>query len=123
MDENTTYEMAKEWADIVLERWIRNIVALDVVDTGELLRSLKAQVEQDSGGNPTKIVFSFLYYGLFADMGVGRGVKLPDAGNGNRKKKPWYSKQLWKEVHILSRLMAEKYGQQATEAIALFSGN
>jgi len=119
-NELTNYQVAQEWADIVLERWIRNISRLKIKETGELLRSLQAHVEQDANGNPSKITFAFMYYGIFPDMGVGRGVKYDEVVSSNRKKKPWYSKQFIKEVNILGTIIAEKYGEKAAYAVALF---
>ena len=69
-------EMAERWADIVIERWIRKIQSLNIGSTGELLKSLEAQVAVDAKGDPQKITFLYLYYGIFTDMGVGKNVKL-----------------------------------------------
>ena len=107
-------EIAERWADIVIERWIRKIQALNIGATGELLRSLQAHGTMDAQGNPAKITFLYLYYGIFTDMGVGRSVKLGQAGQGNkRQRKPWYSSVFLKEVNTLGRLMADRYGYDA----------
>lgn len=115
MNEQLDYkEMAERWAEIVIERWIRKIQALNIGSTGELLKSLQAHVEVDSNGNPAKITFLYLYYGIFTDMGVGRNVKLGETGKGNsRTRKPWYSSTFLKEVNTLGRCMAERYGYDA----------
>ena len=121
-DENKYMEMAQRWADIVLERWIRKIQSLNIGSSGELLKSLEAHVQADARGNPAKITFFYLYYGIFTDMGVGRGVHLGEYSK-TRKKKPWYSSTFKKEVHILGRLMAEKYGYDAASIpIKAFEG-
>lgn len=115
-------EMAERWADIVIERWIRKIQSLNIGSTGELLKSLEAQVAVDANGDPQKITFLYLYYGIFTDMGVGRNVKL-GSEKGNRKKKPWYSSTFLKEVNALGRLMAERYGYEAASIpIKAFEG-
>lgn len=115
MNEQLDYkEMAQRWAEIVIERWIRKIQSLNIGSTGELLKSLQAHVEVDSNGNPAKITFLYLYYGIFTDMGVGRNVKLGETGKGNnRTRKPWYSSTFLKEVNTLGRCMAERYGYDA----------
>lgn len=105
-------ETVRQWADIVIERWIRRIQQLDIGSTGELLRSLEAHVAVDADGNPEKITFLYLYYGIFTDMGVGRGVKLGDRSS-TRTRKPWYSSTFLKEVAVLGRKMAERYGYDA----------
>ena len=115
-------EMAERWADIVIERWIRKIQSLNIGSTGELLKSLEAQVAVDANGDPQKITFLYLYYGIFTDMGVGKNVKL-GSEKGNRKKKPWYSSTFLKEVKALGRLMAERYGYEAASIpIKAFEG-
>lgn len=115
-------EMAERWADIVIERWIRKIQSLNIGSTGELLKSLEAQVAVDAKGDPQKITFLYLYYGIFTDMGVGKNVKLGSV-KGNRKKKPWYSSTFLKEVNALGRLMAERYGYEAaTIPVKAFEG-
>lgn len=105
-------EMAERWAGYVIERWIRKISQLGIGSTGELLKSLEAQVAVDADGNPEKITFLYLYYGIFTDMGVGRGVKLGDSSD-RRQRKPWYSSVFMKQVAILGRKMAERYGYDA----------
>ena len=115
-------EMAERWADIVIERWIRKIQSLNIGSTGELLKSLEAQVAVDANGDPQKITFLYLYYGIFTDMGVGKNVKL-GSEKGNRKKKPWYSSTFLKEVNALGRLMAERHGYEAaSNPIKAFEG-
>ena len=91
-------------------------------DTGDLLRSLQAQVETDANGDPKKIVFLYLYYGRFVDMGVGGNITLDDVPDpsGHRIPKPWYSKVFIREVEKLGSMMAAKYGWDAAEAIQAF---
>lgn len=112
VDELTKSEMAEKWAGYVIERWIRKIQSLDIGSTGELLKSLESQVTVDANGNPEKVTFLFLYYGIFVDMGVGRGVKFGQSSD-RRKRKPWYSSVFMKQVAVLGRKMAERYGYDA----------
>lgn len=119
MSETTTFEILQEWAEIVIQRWISKISRLNVIDTGELMRSFTSQVYTDANGDASKIVFTFLYYGIFPDMGVGKGVPFEKVGQSNRVPKPWFSKQLYNEVKKLGYIMAERYGEKAMEAISL----
>ena len=100
--------MAERWA----ERWIRRINEMEVIDTGELLQSLQAHVSVDANGSPEKITFFYTWYGIFPDMGVGRGVHLGEQSD-TRSKKPWYSSVFIGQVNKLGRLMAERYGYDA----------
>lgn len=119
---DNTREIAERWAEYVIERWIRKIQQLNIGSTGELLKSLEASVTVDADGNPEKITFLYLYYGIFTDMGVGRGVRLGDR-SGSRKKKPWYSSIFLNQVAVLGRKMAERYGYDAaTLPLRAFEG-
>ncbi len=117
----TKLEMARAWADIVIDRWRKRMEVLDIGDTGELLKSFTAQVTSDAQGDPAKITFAFLYYGRFPDMGVGRGVTLSDVPSPSREVKPWYSSTFMAEVVKLGKFMAAKYGWDAAEEISAFS--
>lgn len=108
-----------EWAEIVIQRWLSKISRLDVIDTGELMRSFTSQVITDAAGNADKIAFTFLYYGIFPDMGVGKGITSDRVGQSSRRPKPWYSRQFFNEVKKLGYIMAEKYGEKALEAISI----
>ena len=119
MSEVTTSEMLQQWADIVIERWMAKISKLKIIETSELLRSFTSQVHMDANGDASKIVFTFLYYGIFPDMGVGKGVTYEKVSQSNRRAKPWYSKQFHKEVVKLGYIMAERYGEKAMEAISI----
>jgi hypothetical protein len=123
MPDRSKLEMTQRWAEIVIERWQARMEALGVGDTGTLLRSFRAQVDQDSSGDPTKVTFAFLLYGRFPDMGVGRGISFHDAPTGNRQVKPWYSKTFLAEVLKLGRMMATRYGIDAAMAINAFSSS
>ncbi|MDR0754510.1 MAG: hypothetical protein LBF04_03890 [Prevotellaceae bacterium] len=115
MADTNQHETLEMWAKYVIERWERRISDLNVISTKELLNSFKHQVIRDSGGNLQKIIFTYAYYGSFADLGVGKGVK---AGlKSNRKKKKWYTKVFFGQVNKLAKIMAEKYGQQAAISI------
>lgn len=119
MNEIKTSDLLQKWADIVIERWIAKIATLKIVDTSELLRSLSSQVHMDANGDASKIVFTFLYYGIFPDIGVGRGVSYNEVSQSNRQAKPWFSKQFYKEVLKLGHIMADRYGEKAMEAISI----
>ena len=80
MKDNRATQSVRRWADIVIERWQKKIQELDVIDTGELYKSVSSQVISDAAGDPVKITFTFLYYGRFSDMGAGMGMEA-----GNRK--------------------------------------
>lgn len=119
MSDVSTVEILQQWAEIVIQRWISKISRLDVIETSELMRSFTSQVYTDASGDADKVAFTFLYYGIFPDMGVGKGVTYDQVRQSNRTPKPWYSKQFFNEVKKLGYIMAEKYGEKALEAISM----
>ena len=100
------------WADIVIKNWQRKIVELEIGVTGSLYDSFKSNVIDNAGGVPERVEFAMDYYGVFVDMGVGKGTTLETRSSGNtaRKAKPWKSKELYAQVNRLSQILAEKYG-------------
>ena len=108
-------ETLEAWAKFVVERWERKVSDLNVVDTGELLRSFSAHVYVDARGVGEKIMFAFAYYGRFSELGVGKYA--PIGTESTRKKKPWYTKVFFGQVNRLAEIMAEKYGQKAIGGI------
>src|SRR5665648_298391 len=110
MADNTNLSLTVDaWAKIVIERWENKIVRLRIHNTGNLAKSFAIHVFTQSNGDPDKIEFAFNYYGKFSDMGVGTGITAGEAGSGNRKKKPWYSKVFFGQVKQLGVILRSKY--------------
>jgi hypothetical protein len=115
-------QIAKAWADITIKNWRERLVNLHAVRSSRLWSSFVDNVIAQSNGDLTKIEFTFLYYGRFVDMGVGRGTGIGGVRDnassrrlvgkmvGNRRKpKKWYSKTLAHEVMRLSEITGKKY--------------
>jgi hypothetical protein len=115
-------EIAKAWADITIKRWRQRLVKLSAIQSNHLWQSFARDVIEQANGDIAKIVMTFLFYGRFIDMGVGRGTKVggvrENAANrkivgkmlGNRRKpKKWYSKTLAAEVMRLTEIMGKSY--------------
>ena len=111
--------MAREWADITIERWMKRISRLGIGRTGDLVRSFTSAVQADSRGDVQKITFTYLYYGMFVDMGVGRGTKYSQRGTTKRQIKPWYSSIVRREIYKLGELMIEKHGVKVLDSMRL----
>ena len=111
--------MAREWADITIERWVKRISRLGIGRTGDLVRSFTSAVQADSRGDVQKITFTYLYYGMFVDMGVGRGTTYAQRGNSARVAKPWYSSVVRREVYKLGELMIERHGVSVLKSLRM----
>lgn len=116
------------WAANVIQRWIKEINAQDVKNPGKLIRSLHKRVYNAAGGDQTKIIFTLLNYGRFADLGVGRGEKYnrrkhdpvfysgqkyPETPGYNWQVKPWLMPVFKQRVYSLAAILERKYNEYA----------
>ena len=120
-------ELAVQWLDITVERFVANMRRLKIENTGTLLASFRKEVIGAAEGDRFRIRLSYALYGQFVDMGVGRGmgagVRKGDDGydrvrntrgqlrRRQRKARPWYSKEVAHQTKRLSELMLDLYGQ------------
>lgn len=118
-DERQEAYIASRWAEIVIERWQKKIAKYKIGSTGALVRSFTSAVEADAKGDVQKITFTYLYYGMFVDMGVGRGTKYSQRGTSKRQIKPWYSSVVRREIYKLGELMIEKHGVKVLDSMRL----
>ena len=134
---STPRELATAWLDITVERFVANMKALKIQNTGTLLASFKKEVIGGAEGQPLRLRLAYALYGKFVDMGVGRGhgkgIQKGDDGydrlrnsrgklrRQQRKPRPWYSKEVAFQTKRLSELMLSLYGQlyvtRATDAL------
>lgn len=120
---------AEAWADIVIEKWQKEIDRLKIKKTGDLYNSFE-RVVTSNGGDMLSIELKYLFYGWFVHMGVGRGQKAGDVSENNdnakllgsraRKPKQWIYKTLGKQSVALAEIMAQKYGGESRGAILNF---
>jgi len=114
---NSSFEInstISEWADMVIEIWINQIIQLGINNASAHASSFEWHAYNASGGDISKLTFVFAYFLKFTDMGVGRGVSLSNKKNLNinkRKEKPWYSKTFLLEVKKLQNILTVKYAK------------
>lgn len=107
--------LGREWTYITVLRLKSSLQEKKVGKTLKLLSSFTQSVDVGSG-DYLKIMITYLYYGIFPDMGVGKGIDMATAlrgGKFKRKRKVWYSSTISKEMAKLSFFMAAKAGTQA----------
>lgn len=112
-------KLSKEWADIAIQVWKRNLTRLNIGQKGQLFDSFQFFIRQQSGGTIQSIDFEFLAYGRFVDMGVGKDVPIGNPGNvtTKRKRKPWYSKSIWHEIKRLREILEQQLGKNYADRI------
>lgn len=124
--QKTREEALENWAFNVIQRWTKEIRVQDVSNPDKLISSLRKKVYNASGGDKTKIVFTFLNYGRFADLGVGRGEKYnkikhersfrsgkryPETPGYSWQVKPWLRPLFKQRIYSLARLLEHEYNE------------
>ena len=101
----------------MLDIWQERIFKLKVMDSGSLWRSpLELPVRADGRFYDITLSQTFLEYGLWQDLGVGRDGPIGNGGDIGRDKKRvrrrWFSTKYYASVMALRDFMAESLGQE-----------
>lgn len=119
MADNANIKLTVEaWAEIVIKEWMNMVERLNIHNPGTLVNSFEKFIHTNSGGDPSRILFAFEWYGKFVDMGVGRYVSLDirdaliNAGAIKRRPKPWFTDVFYKQLEVLRHLLEEKYAMK-----------
>ena len=130
MEQNKTADLktySKAWYDKMVEIWRDRIDAMNILDTGELRQSVAgANFAMDEAGG--QMAFKFLQYGIYVDLGTGKGYKRGNGGNLEflgkdyrkehklgkaREPRPWFSKSWYVSTQVIrdvyARLVGEKF--------------
>jgi hypothetical protein len=107
----TQKEALEKWGEITEERLGKSLEQYKVGRTSQLKSSIKVDFRGED-----KAVLSYYLYGMFVDMGVGKGKKFGDAdklgrSRKGRRQKLWYSKRINKEIFALSLAMSNNAGE------------
>ena len=116
-------KFVEAWNKTMLDIWQERIFKLKVMDSGSLWRSpLELPVRADGRFYDITLSQTFLEYGLWQDLGVGREVPIGNGGDIGRDKKRvrrrWFSTKYYASVMALRDFMAESLGQ---EFVGMFS--
>lgn len=129
MKQNNTADLqtySKAWYDKMVEIWRDRIDAMNILDTGALRGSVagKGFAVDEMGG---QMAFQFLKYGIFVDLGTGKGYKRGNGGNLEflgkdyrkqhnlgkaRKKRPWFSTSWYVSTQVIRDVYARFVGDQ-----------
>lgn len=110
-------KFVEAWNKTMLDIWQERIFKLNVMDSGSLWRSpLELPVRTDGRFYDITLSQTFLEYGLWQDLGVGREVPIGNGGDIGRDKKRvrrrWFSTKYYASVMALRDFMAESLGQE-----------
>lgn len=103
--------------------WCEQIMLLNVIDTGRLLRSLKAlPVRADGRFIEIGLSQSFLEYGLWQNFGTGKEIPRGISGDirreRKRQKKPWFSRKYYASVMNLRDFLADNIAHEFVGIVA-----
>lgn len=103
--------------------WCEQITLLNVIDTGRLLRSLKAlPVRADGRFIEIGLSQSFLEYGLWQNFGTGKEIPRGNSGDigreRKRQKKPWFSRKYYASVMNLRDFLADNIAHEFVGTVA-----
>ena len=103
--------------------WCEQITLLNVIDTGRLLRSLKAlPVRADGRFIEIGLSQSFLEYGLWQNFGTGKEIPSGNSGDigreRKRQKKPWFSRKYYASVMNLRDFLADNIAHEFVGIVA-----
>ena len=125
--DNTAVESRRKyieaWNKTMLDIWQERIYRLRVMRTGALWRSpLSMPVRADGRFLDVSLSQTFLEYGLWQDLGVGREVPHGNSGDIGREKKRqrrrWFSTKYYASVMNLRDFMTESLGSEFTGMFA-----
>lgn len=94
---------------------------LGVHNTGALRRSVQAGATDLTPGKQN-LIFRFLEYGIYADLGVGNGYRHDNGGDlayrtlhhmgKPRERRPWFNRSWYISVEVLKNHLANILGDQ-----------
>lgn len=115
-------KFVEAWNKTMIDIWQERIYALRVIRSGELWRSpLKLPIRADGRFYDITLSQTFLEYGLWQDLGVGRELKHGDfqankdhieKHGRKRARKPWFSIKYYSSVMNLRDFMADSLGDE-----------
>lgn len=105
------------WNRTMVSIWQSRITELDVVDTGALWHSVTGlPVRADGRFFDITLSQSFVEYGIWQELGVGREVPRGNPGKlegeKRRQRKKWFSGKYYSSVMNLRDFMAESVGYE-----------
>ncbi len=122
-DEKNLKQVGEQWLAIFEEKLKKAIAKREIGVTGTLAASFIKTIIYRSNGDPDRLQISFLMYGRFVDMGVGRGSRIGERHQQNLEKraglraiarypKKWYSKTVPRQVAVFNNILKDMYGVQ-----------
>lgn len=113
-------ETAEAWLSVAIKEIKAKIKKLRIGKTQELYNSIEGNVKPHGPGYRAELYYR--YYGIFPDMGVGRGVpqdevRLQKQLGGTRKPKRW-TKEIAHQSHRFGEVLGKRMADQTIENVS-----
>lgn len=110
-------EYVEAWNKAMITIWKERIELLDVINTGNLIRSpLHLPIHADGRFYDITLSQSFVEYGLWQDLGTGREVPIGNHGDIGRDKvrerRRWFSIKYFSSIMNLRDFMGSSLGDE-----------
>jgi len=115
-DINKAKEISQKFGSAALSQMAFNISSLDLVDKGNLLKTLKFQVKNKKG-EVDRIQFSYEWYGRFHEVGANNIFGIGQ----NIDPKHWRSNAIEQHLKSLDDEFGEFYAQMIIEEVKIDS--
>jgi hypothetical protein len=120
-------EQKRQWLEIAVKEIRGKLMKMKVHDSYALINSVSGEIQAVSGGDKHKASLLYNYYGIFPDMGVGKGVpkdevalqKMLEGGSrhSGRRRKPW-TREVAHQAHRFGDMIQKHYSDAMVENIA-----
>lgn len=116
----TRSKFVSAWNETMVKIWTERIRDLEIKDTGSLLESvISLPVRADGRFYEVELSQTFLEYGIWQDLGVGRNTargnthhRDNDGWKNNRERRRWFSTKYFSSFMNLTDFMAESLGDE-----------
>lgn len=112
-------QSAEKWLSIAVPAIREKITKLKVGETGALLNSVGGTTKATE--TEVTAVLQYLFYGIFPDMGVGKGITMASRDEAKllgfkRKRKNW-TREIANQRHIFSDIMTSEFADDAIREV------
>ncbi len=113
-------QTAEAWLQIAIKEIRAKIKKMKIGDSGELYNSIEGNVKPHGSGYRAELYYR--YYGIYTDMGVGRGVpkdevRLQKQLGGRRKPKRW-TREVAHQSHRFGDVIGRRMANMAIENVS-----
>lgn len=104
------------WSKMMVDIWREKIERLQVWNTWKLHQEITEKPVYGNALDAASIMHSFMEYGIYQDMGVGREFEKKNGGDLGfhpvRQPRVWFSRAYYASIMVLKEHMSYMYGEE-----------